>query len=524
MDDKSEVEFFKILLKQNVQMPVLETALITGNGIEAVIHTDESGFVKIKNEKSLVLTNYLQRTIGENEVKSKVLRLNNPKLLYFTKHGKRKAYSELEIKEIINKKRVPISSNLIQKINISLFSKEFFILAKLLYLNKQFQVTFTHDNVSISDPIINSHLIDMLSLIVSALETSELKRVVHLEVEFLKDSFHSLWLSNCIKCHLIEARHVFKPRPFTEEELSQLCKSVPKFTTQKIIKSKTTSRRSSIYSAEYSEFSEFYLFKRGQLRNLDSNLNSPIRYIAPEFDYEEINLDDGPYLNNKDSTQDSLKLKRISDSENFNFYSNSHKNYNLKESLYSELHELSRSFSKEDVSKIKMKKFTEAPKRVTLTEHLRKSAFAKTPNNVKSLPKLKSNQKYGNYFMELVLNTYCKKDLRNQNKLGEFGLGTMVTCEEFSNFISKVDGPNAKGTLRAAARSMIDEYFSRNPSPCPDYVERKKSVTKIGNLVKTAGRNVKKAAKSLIKKKRLTPILSPKNSIQVPLIKITNTD
>jgi hypothetical protein len=248
-------------------------------------------------------------------------------------------------------------------------------------------------------------------------------------------------------------------------------------------------------------------------------LNSPIRYIAPDADSEEGNLEEAPYLNiftDSSKKNSDSRYFQPSESEIMKIPSSSHKNFN--DFFPIDPLELSRSFSKEDLVKSK-KKMTDIPKRSSLLEPLRKSTFAKTPTNMKPSPKARKNQNYGNDFMELVLNTCCKKDLLNQNKMGEFGLGTLVTCEEFSNFINKADEFNGRQNIRAAARSMIDDYFSRNPSPYPE-LKKKESVLKSKGVVKNTKKYVKKAAKNVIKKRKLTPLLSPKNNSNAPLINI----
>ena len=492
MDEKNEIEFFKILANQEVQLPVLETGIITETGIGTVVFTDETGMVKSKHFKNLMIEGYLTKVLEETEVKCRVLGMHNPKLVMFSKQGKKKLYTESEIRELITKKKTPISANLAQKLSSLLFVEEKFITAKVLYIRKEFLISFSVENLQENDPILTSHMLDLINLIVSALETSELKRVIHLELDFIKDNSSAIWLSGCIKCVLVEPCYLLKNPLNTEEDVVKLKKFVPKAAPKR-----TPSRFliKKVGSKEASEFSKLYVFKKGQLRNLESRLNSPIKYTTedpenfrtgslPEIHINKLLPDLAPprFLHHSESEGLNLPVNTINKHHLFNF-----------ENTTKEIMDTSKSFTKEEIRANARKKLTEMPKKLSFMSHARKNTSVKTPTSMKSLPKLKKAPEYGSYFMELVLNTYCKKNEQIKQKKAEFGLGTFVTIEEFSSLINVLEDYPGSKTSRLATNSALDYYpYSKCSTPSID--DAKVPVNPIRGL-----KFIKKASKKLAK-------------------------
>lgn len=516
MDEKNEIEFFKILMKQEVQILILETGIITETNIGTVIFTDESGVVKSKHLKNLMIEGYLMKVLEENDVRCRVLGIHNPKLVMFSKQGKKKLYCESEVKELINKKKTPISANLIQKLSSSLIVEEKFITAKMLYVRKEFFVSFSVENLQTNDPILTSHMLDLINLIVSALENSELKRVIHLELEFIKDNLSVIWLAGCIKCVLIEPCYLLKNPLNTEEDILKLKKFVPRAGPKKnppkfLIKK--------VGSKEPSEFSKHYVFKKGQLRNLESRLNSAIKYTTD--DPENLHTKSFPeiHINKLLPELNPPRLLHHSESEGLKFAVNNMNKHHLftYDNLSKDIVDSSKSFSKEEVRAKGRKKFTEVPKKLSLIEHARKSTYIKTPTSMKTLPKLKKTPDYGNYFMELVLNTYCKKNEQIKQKKAEFGLGTLVTCEEFSSLISILEEYPGSRTSRLITNSALD-YYPRSKCSTPNVEETKLPVNPsnglklIKNASKKLAKNSIRIKKTLALPATLHPIATPKIS------------
>lgn len=113
---------------------------------------------------------------------------------------------------------------------------------------------------------------DVQTVILTAIERVKTKRVVELELEYLQDDEGLFWLMGCLKCK-VAAPHLCK-------ELS----SARTTDTGSDRKSRQVPPKTVLAEAKF-------VFRKGQLRNQVSNLNSPLRIISPDSSPEPQPLD-----------------------------------------------------------------------------------------------------------------------------------------------------------------------------------------------------------------------------------------
>lgn len=238
-------------------------------------------------------------------------------------------------------------------------------------------------------------------------------------------------------------------------------------------------------SREISEPSKHKSSKKGQQKNIEFRINSPtifnieVRENLPTNPIPEIQLNKLP------SIPSSHNLHH-SESDVTKFSSSINKNFLFTiENRSKDIQDLSNSFTNEEIRSKARKKMTEIPKKLGLLDHARKNTYVKTPVSMKHLPKLKKSPDYGNNFMELIINTYCKKKEQAAYKKGEFGLGTLVTNEEFYSIIHSLEECSGSRTSRTVTKSALDYYSnSRSSSPVP---EEKNMLGKAENEFKVNG-------------------------------------
>lgn len=238
-------------------------------------------------------------------------------------------------------------------------------------------------------------------------------------------------------------------------------------------------------------------FKKNPQKSTEFRINSSPKFNSevpenfPKIIIPEIHLNKLPPIPNQPNLHHS-------DSEVLKLSANINKNLLFTiENPPKDMQDLSNSFNKEEIRSKARKKMTEVPKKIGLLEHARKNTYIKTPVNMRHLPKVKKSPDYGNHFMELIINTYCKSKEQPAYKKGDFGLGTQVTNEEFYSIINALEDCSGSRTSRTVTKSALDCY-SNSPSSSPVADDR---------LASNKPENVPKTSRVLLNKKENVKVI-----------------
>ena len=451
MEEKTNTSFFKFISNQRLKIPILETGIIHNDYIESLIVNDESGFIQRKPYKSLRLLSYLQQLSEENELKNRLVLFPNLKICYIYKRGERKVYEDTFIKEYLIKNKIKRSAfEIIQKCLYA--TEEKIYLLKVSYYANQYHTNFTTGKNQVTDPIAISSMIDMLKMIMSCIELLETKRIIQMKIEFIRDNNGILWLMNCSKCLLIEAKYTLNEHLITEAHLDSFIKKMRSKVTddqQKFKKKVNKYYKMGLNKDEEGGVESSYTFTRGQLRNKSSNLGSPIRIKSPEFP-EEV------FSTRRDTGRKISQI--LAKSKKFLFESLQSKLPKLISRIDSQNKKLVFSDAVNNYLKINKHAHSEIPLQNTenramslqkseksLSEfHYNPISKRKSYQSVKSLsklPKINNNLSDGGIFMELILKTYFKeKDLGDFNNQ-EFGIDHSLSSEIYSKFLHIINSP-----------------------------------------------------------------------------------
>jgi hypothetical protein len=474
MEEISFGNFFKFLGTSKVQIPIIETALVQNEMIESILFTDDFGFVKKRSiPKPISLNSYFSRLLEENDWKNRLHSEKNNKICWFFKKSHRTLILDTRIKEILTKPRYLLNIDFIQKYiePLSMIDKP--LTLKLVYLNNQYVADIFFGQSKVNDPITLNLIFDISIILIHAFESSFIKRVVHIEVEFIKESASRVLLSNVNKCVLIEAKYTLGYSLHKNEDLETLIKSLPKNIPSKSPKTirESFSEKLPPLNSSTKEKS-IYLFKRGQLRNIHSNLDSPIR-ITPSFQMQE-----ELFLPEK------IEEKTAESMVDLNYASESPDPADERTPDKQLINELLRGFF------IK-KSFSvpNLPERPAVKSPLETQKWSnqgrRQLNSIKTLPKInrKAKKGYENDFIELVMNTYCKnKEGSVECRSGDFGLPSNITSDEFSLFISNVDQPKEL-QQKNFDRIVEESYISGSSSPVEPYPRMKFEIQFVSNIL-----------------------------------------
>lgn len=477
MEDISSVNFFKFLSTQKIRVLVVETGIVHSEFIEALIINDEHGYTKKKAiPKNFSLPIYLQKLLEENNLKNKILHEDNNKICYIYKKGVKKLYEELKVKEIISKFKPLSQTTLIQKYVSSINESEKALTLRLHYLSNEYICEFICGKSIIKDPLTINSMIDTTTIIMSSLEQTENKRVVQLHAEYSKDREGALWLVNVAKCKLIEAKYTIEHPITSKEDLDTLQKIIPKTTKNalnprlpKISKYYETKNNTKTVS------NEKYVFKRGQIRNIDSNLDSPIRFNSHECGSDGQAFDSSKIEVTENKIRSSTSTKLLTSShKDFKPRDNIGKNTktNKNEFFFKYLSARQQNFEEIDLEN---KNQDKSP-----LDH-KKSLFSRKlhHNTIKTQPKVLKSMKidsYGDNFVELVMRTYCKeKKIESEYFPQEFGITTNLSTEEFTQFINSMESPredSSKGRLTLKP-TKGETFLSLSQAPKNGFPRRK---------------------------------------------------
>lgn len=452
MEDISYANFFKFISLQKVRIPLIETAVIQNEQVEHIITLDEQGYLKTKFfTKTISLQTYLQRLLENHENLANFHMEKSSKVCYFYKKGSRTLIHDVKIKEILSKPHSVLNVDLIQVYRKNLSEKDKFLHLKLTYIKNQYVANIVYGTIKVTDPVLTESILDIATIIIHCIEQATLKRVLQIEIEYLQDIPGSLWVVNVQKCIIVEAKYTSKYPINKEEDIQALSKLIPKDIISP--KSPTILKLPQTHQ-KYS--SPQYTFRRGQLRNIHSNLDSPIRMTPVSHMYTEDTLIEN----------DNFKMRMVNSTDNFNYRPDTPNV--IKEEVPADqllIRELLKGFFTVNRSSA-AGGYEKRMSGRTPTDLLKRPTTLRRTNNnstVKTFQKLFRRREYDNEFIECVLKTYFKgKDVPENDQ--DFGMTSRITTEEFTQFLNTIDLPKEDFQKNRLVSPILEEPYCSQPS------------------------------------------------------------
>lgn len=478
MEDYSYVNFFKFISSQKTRIPIVETGIVQGDLIESLLCSDEYGSIKKKNpNKPIPLITYLQKILEENELRNKLHNEKHEKVCYFYKKGQKKLYDISKVKELVIRPRLNLHIDFIQKYIPTFNNSDKVLVQKMSYIQNEYKAESLYGKSYIKDPIIINQMIDIATIIMHLMEQIELKRVLQLHIEYIKDRSGALWICNMPKCLLIEAKLTIVHTINTENDIETLSKTIPKSSVKPIAFTQGRKKENKYYEVKRplkQTTEESYTFRRGQLRNNNSNLDSPIRIRSLEPD-----LPITPANSHSPARGSDIKtlcwgkfLQNIS-SESFNETKAKNDDGHMVNEVFKNFMKFRHRPPRESILERRNTMRSPADAKKT-TKPKRKTHFAHPNKSLPKLVKLPKQATYAKGFIELVMKTYCKDKGLSQHMPEEFGMTTCLSSEEFSNFLSTVDAPKKDySENRLSARIFEESVNSKSTSPREEAPKKK---------------------------------------------------
>ena len=481
MEEISYLGFFRFLLAQKMRILVLETGIILNDNIDILISNDEQGFVKKKNTKSISIQVYLQRLCEENDFKNKIQHNRNDKICYFYKKGQRKLLDDNKVKELFSKPKLTIAAvDMIQKYQCGLNEDEKIIKVKLSYINYEYHAEFYIGKYKLIDPIAMNSILDTITIIMMHLEQVETKRVIYLEIEYIKDRENNYWLISANNCKLIEAKYTINHPITSKYDIDQLERTIGKDLKMPPLAKKKNSKINKYYEIKPRPIEAKkpeYIFKRGQLRNNQSNLDSPIRIISPNIDDEENEEKGETSLQNNDPKKNvSNPIPIYSQTPKAPTHQctidNSEKSGFLDCLKYFISYKISPNDNSLDLSS-GIRSPVDSRKTIYKRITTHRGSFRSLTKPAKDH---KKQPAYENDFIELVLKTHFKNTPYKYKYIpDEFGMTTHVSSEEFTYFLSTIDNPKDEiFKNRLKPKPIIEESFNSRVSSSHETFPSKK--------------------------------------------------
>lgn len=272
MEDKGFLWLCRVLSSARSRTQVLETVFFRAGTVDSWVITDTTGCVKRKNggeEEDVTtyagaLTYFLARLRLQRGAPSSV-----PLCFTFWK-GLRNVLDSVQAEDFLTKRdSSALRCAFIQEYKEPRGKRTY------VYRTKYAQGTgytseLTQNMPGMQEKVTNSRIRhkvrDVQQVILAAIERVKTKRVLELELEFLQDQEGTLWLMGCLKCR-IAAPHLCSS------------KELPAIRSDDRGSEKLFKERAAL-NAKLNEAK--YIFKKGQLRNQISNLNSPLRILSPD--------------------------------------------------------------------------------------------------------------------------------------------------------------------------------------------------------------------------------------------------
>ncbi len=285
MEEKNFLWFCKLLVSGKVRLNLLETIFLTGEAVESWIYTDDTGTIRRRSpgEEGLyrytdVLNFFLSR------LQSTTTRLTPSTVACSSLwKGVRTIMDVTQTEEALGKKDAFTRCSSLQEHRLSQSSRVSSYLYFAKYVHTQGYSTSVLrciDNHHEKETSLRLHhkMRDMVQIVMNAIERVKLKRVMELELEFMQDEAGSLWIMACRRCRvavpaLCRPKQTLLPKEGSEPASKRI--------KDQLLKKKTKTYEKDDDSVRAALQQHKYVFKRGQLRNQHSNLNSPIRIHSP---------------------------------------------------------------------------------------------------------------------------------------------------------------------------------------------------------------------------------------------------
>lgn len=296
MEDKGFLWLSRVLATAKSHVKVLETVFFRTAAVDTWIHTDSSGCLK-------------RRSTGEDEEVSTYadtlayflsrLRLTTRSqgsavpLCFTVWKGARSVLDTAQAEEFLTRRdSSALRCSYIQEYKEPRSHKVFVYRTKYTP-GLGYSSTLSQYTQGINEKVSNSRskhkLRDVQTVILTAIERLKTKRVVDLELEFLQDEEGSFWLMGSLRCRVAAPDLCSKELP--------PARSVERGSEHKL---KQTVPKPVVTEGKY-------VFRKGQLRNQVSNLNSPLRIISPDSSPEP----------NQSSSEDKPSSPKFSKSARF---------------------------------------------------------------------------------------------------------------------------------------------------------------------------------------------------------------
>lgn len=413
MDYKSNVFFFKFLSKEKLKFPIVETGIIQNQCIEVLLANAEDGFIKAKFLRPLKVLTYFAQLTEINKLNQMLLSTDNSSLLYTYKQGKRLVHDISFIKDFVSKTHHKLGFDLVQK--CIRHTDEKIHLAKVFYCSHNYETGFSIGDIQIFDQTLISNMIDVIRIILSAIEISLVKRVIKINLEFVKDFKGVLYLLNCKKLLVVEAKFTIGQTIRDSRELKGFIQMMLKKTRgEKYAKKFKTKKLEEKKNKE----AEGYVFKKGQLRNLTSNIESPIRICTPDEESEEkVKF----FKNELGKGRDFEKIRLSHSIQNLLSERKMKKNKNFSVSRILDEY-------------LKGKKKSNRPRCKQFWEKIDGNLHLHKNFSTINLPKIskQSEQCDKTMFMELIFKTYFKNNLKETSSSQE-NSESLDKCQIFLN-------------------------------------------------------------------------------------------
>jgi len=270
MEEKGFLWLSRVLATARSRVKVLETVFFRSAAIDFWVHTDFAGCIKRKNageEEDVssyaeALSYFLTRLRLQGKSSGAV------PLCYTVWKGARSVLDSAQAEEFLTRRdSSALRCAYIQEFKEPRGHRLFIYCTKytpgLGYVSSLGQLA-----QGVSEKLANSRarhkLRDVQTVILTAIERVKTKRVVELELEYLQDEEGLFWLMGCSKCRVAAPN---------------LCTDLAS-TRSTEAGSDRKSRQATVPKPVLAEGK--FVFRKGQLRNQVSNLNSPLRIISPD--------------------------------------------------------------------------------------------------------------------------------------------------------------------------------------------------------------------------------------------------
>lgn len=284
MEEKNFLWLAKLLAAGKAQLNCLETIFLSGEVVDIWVFTDEVGVVRKRcasEEGVYNCTDALDFLL--NRLKSTAVTKLSPSspVCYSVWKTTRTLIDVTQTEEAVLKRDALTRCSCLQEFKPTRSPRVTSYIYHAVYTNNHgystaaFRVVDKHREKETNVRVLHK-MRDVLQVVLEAVERVKLMRVMEVELEVMQDETGALWLVACEKCKVAVPAYCRAKKSITLEipEASRRIKNL-------LVKKKTKIYEKDDDSTQATLREHKYVFKRGQLRNQHSNLNSPIRIHSP---------------------------------------------------------------------------------------------------------------------------------------------------------------------------------------------------------------------------------------------------